>query len=73
MRKKIKKRKEKKRKEKKRGRRTGPNGANGESHMYRGIIHTGTNIHICTRWDTRYKCSTAFVPDALYLLDTQYK
>jgi hypothetical protein len=42
-------------------------------------ICTGPRLHpvqmwgICTEYLARYKCSTTFVPDGLYRLDTQYK
>jgi hypothetical protein len=62
--------KERKGKERKGKRKWKGKGSRGQKHLYRLVMPPGTNIHICTGYVTRYKCSTSFVPDGLYWLDT---
>jgi hypothetical protein len=62
--------KERKRKGKGNG---GPTDRWRKSHLYRGVTPLGRNIHICTGWDTRFKCDPTFVPDSLYRFNTWYK
>jgi hypothetical protein len=70
--------KKKKRKEKRKGKRGGERTRDGQltaavrAHLYQGVTPP-TNLYICTGWDTRYKCNSSFVLDALYQLDTRYK
>jgi hypothetical protein len=65
--------KENKRKEKKRKEKKGKEEGNNGRRRWRGNRNTpGTNLSICTGWDTQYKYHLSLVPAALYRLDTWY-
>jgi hypothetical protein len=52
------KRKEKKKKRKKKRKGKEKRARGGQTHLYQGVTHPETNVHICTGYVTRYKCAS---------------